>query len=369
MRRPSAQALASLCDIPSRKKLKNINMQQIYIPKQNYKVLVRCATFNQSKYIEDALNGFAMQKTTFPYVCLVVDDCSTDSEQEVIKAWMKRECDMHKSEYIEHECSNVILVPHKTNPTCTFAFYLLKKNMHGSTEKGVLYTLWRDHCEFEAICEGDDYWIDSQKLQTQVDYMDSNPDCGLCYSMCKYYNQSKCEFESEKWGGPNESFLDFLNNNTIPTLTILYRVSVDNIYRAENHPKGKNWLMGDYPRFLWYAHNSKIKFINKVTGVYRVLENSACHSKDIVQRERFLESQHSILKYFADLYGYSHLIDDDKFYDQMHRNACMYGDLEREKIYFSKIRKHNFKQIIKHIVCENKFMYNLFGIKMFYTLK
>lgn len=53
-------------------------------PKQEYKVLVRCFIFNHSKYIEYTLNGFAMQQTNFPFVCLVIDDASTDGEQEVI---------------------------------------------------------------------------------------------------------------------------------------------------------------------------------------------------------------------------------------------------------------------------------------------
>ena len=87
-------------------------------------MLVRCFTYNQSKYIEDALNGFAMQQTNFPFVCLVMDDCSTDGEQEVIKAWMQRECDMEKSEVIEIPTSVVFIVPHKTNTSCSFAFYL-----------------------------------------------------------------------------------------------------------------------------------------------------------------------------------------------------------------------------------------------------
>lgn len=93
-------------------------MEQVYSPQKDYKVFVRCNTFNQSKYIEDALNGFAMQQTNFPFVCLVMDDCSTDGEQEVIMSWMERECDLEKAEYLEIELSNVILVPHKSNGNC-----------------------------------------------------------------------------------------------------------------------------------------------------------------------------------------------------------------------------------------------------------
>ena len=51
-------------------------------------VCIRCTTFNQSAYITDALNGFAMQQTDFPFVTAVIDDASTDGEQEVIKAYV-----------------------------------------------------------------------------------------------------------------------------------------------------------------------------------------------------------------------------------------------------------------------------------------
>lgn len=155
-------------------------INQVYTPKQDYKVLVSCFTYNQSKYIEDALEGFAMQQTNFPFVCLVMDDCSTDGEQEVIKAWMERECDMEKAEYIEIELSNIILVTHKKNENCSFAFYLLKQNLYGNPIKRQMITPWENHCEYEALCEGDDYWTHPEKFQRQVSYLDAHPECSIC---------------------------------------------------------------------------------------------------------------------------------------------------------------------------------------------
>lgn len=96
-------------------------------PQQDYKVLVRCYTYNQSKTIEDTLNGFALQQVKFPFVCIIVDDASTDGEQNVIKAWFQRECDINKIETVDITTSEIIIVPHKTNTLCTFAFYLFKK--------------------------------------------------------------------------------------------------------------------------------------------------------------------------------------------------------------------------------------------------
>lgn len=54
------------------------------VENNNVQVCVECMTFNQATYIKDTLDGFCMQQTSFPYVCIVMDDASTDGEQEVI---------------------------------------------------------------------------------------------------------------------------------------------------------------------------------------------------------------------------------------------------------------------------------------------
>lgn len=56
----------------------------------DFTVCVRCMTYNQSKYIEDAMNGFTIQQTDFPFVCCIVDDASTNGEQLVIKNYLKK---------------------------------------------------------------------------------------------------------------------------------------------------------------------------------------------------------------------------------------------------------------------------------------
>lgn len=242
-------------------------MKQIYIPKQDYKVLVRCLTYNQSKYIEDALNGFAMQKTDFPFVCLVMDDCSTDGEQAIIDAWMKRECDMENAEYVEIEYSRIILVPHKTNKFCTFAFYLLKKNLYGNPLKQELIKPWRDHCEYEAICEGDDYWIDSLKLQKQVDWMDSHSEYTLCCSDALILTPDG-ELDLHRYEEDSDVQVEKMilhGGGYIQTATILYRNGL-----LDNYPDYcRKCHVGDRPLYLWAALNGKVRYLAKKKAVYR----------------------------------------------------------------------------------------------------
>lgn len=168
--------------------MKHIESISFPTPNKECKVLVRCFTFNQATYIEDALNGFAIQQTNFPFACLIMDDASTDGEQEVLKAWMERECDMSKAEHIDITTSSVIIVPHKKNPSCTFAFYLLKQNLYRSENKMKHVYPWREKCIYEAICEGDDYWIDPCKLQKQVDILEKNKNISICFCNAKRLN-------------------------------------------------------------------------------------------------------------------------------------------------------------------------------------
>lgn len=203
------------------------------VPKQEYKVIVTCFTYNHSKYIEDTLNGFALQQTNFPYICFILDDASIDGEQDVIKSWMEKECDMAKAEHIDIPTSVVIIVPHKTNASCTFAFYLLKQNLYGTGDKKMnhLYP-WREKCEYEALCEGDDYWTDSEKLQLQVDFLDKYPKFSFTAHRCLSFDETLGKWDdyyntSDYEKNPNGIIIHSNYKKYIThTATLLYRNSV-----------------------------------------------------------------------------------------------------------------------------------------------
>lgn len=276
-------------------------------PKQEYKVLVRCFTFNHSKYIEDTLNGFAMQQTNFPFVCLVVDDASTDGEQDVIKAWMERECDMSRAETIDIPTSVVIIVPYKTNASCTFAFYLLKRNLYKAKEEKMRHvTPWREKCEYEALCEGDDYWIDPLKLQKQVEIMESQPDIGLVHSLYNIVDSNNrllteeelpCFYRDLK---PSQSvgyIYDKLFNHpsSILTCTVMFRA-------------GKYETRIDHDLFMQIAKKYKVAYMKDPTSCYRFLSSSMMRSSyDSVALKLFETiSTHMLSFYFGDKYINEH---------------------------------------------------------------
>lgn len=338
--------------------------KDIYTPKQDYKVFVRCNTFNQSKYIEDALNGFAMQQTDFPFVCLVMDDCSTDGEQDVIKAWMERECDMEKDENIDLELANVILVPHKVNTNCTFAFYLLKKNLYGTGKKGSLVTPWRDHCEYEALCEGDDYWTHPEKLQKQVDILDNNPNYTLCATEADILTTNGIV----DWRRYNEDCTVPINDIIekgglwLQTASFIYRTGIN----SDMPECGKKCHVGDYPLIIWCALKGGVYYLSDKMVTYRFGYGwtKSFSKRPIEQRIKGWRSEVDMLQGFDEYSNY-----------QYHESF-----LNRQKLYVStillssnnsenKLIRKNMEDVYKHLSIKQRVIISLKERNMSFLLK
>lgn len=321
-------------------------------PDRDYKVLVRCATYNQSKYICDALNGFVMQQTNFPFIVLVVDDASTDGEQEVIRKYMMEEFDLSDTSVAyekETEYAYIQYAQHKTNKNCFMVAMFLKEN-HYSQKKPKLPYLseWRDNVKYEALCEGDDYWIDPLKLQKQVDFLEKNPDYGLVYGRAKEFLQDKGKF-GILIGGKAMSFEDiFFKGNPVPTLTACYRVKILNEYRE--NMQLPNFAMGDLPMWLYISKHYSIHFIDEVLGVYRVLKNSASGRISYDARLRFIQSSFDVRRFFCDYYKLPYMNSLDEFKARVYYlSAKEFGQIEDMRKHYVCIKnKLSIKERVVH---------------------
>lgn len=127
-------------------------------------VTICCTTYNHKEFIKNALDGFVMQKTDFPYEIIISDDASTDGTTAILRKYAKKH-------------SNIRLVIQKKNQW--------KKGMLDGTffgfEPFIHNILPIAKGKYLAFCEGDDYWTDPLKLQKQVDYLESHPECIMCY--------------------------------------------------------------------------------------------------------------------------------------------------------------------------------------------
>lgn len=237
---------------------------------KDYKVLVSCITYNHSKYIVDALNGFAMQKTNFPFACIVMDDASTDGELEVIKDWLQNECDMERADVYDLELANVFIVPHQTNANCTMAVYFLKRNLYNEGNlKFDLVKDWGSHCEYLALCEGDDYWTDPEKLQMQSDCLDAHPEVDMCAHSYVEKHAITGKVIRERHSVTEEGIIPvedviIKGGEFFATASICYRISLEN-----EELTFKQYLPYDYSQYIHGALRGGIYYFNRIMSVYR----------------------------------------------------------------------------------------------------
>ena len=120
------------------------------------KVSVVCITYNHVKYIEQAIRGFLMQETSFPFEIIIYDDASTDGTSEIV----------------QHYAGNY--------PNLITAF-IQKENQLSKGVKWAHLIQSFIKGEYIATCEGDDYWFHPKKLQVQAEWLDNNRDYAICF--------------------------------------------------------------------------------------------------------------------------------------------------------------------------------------------
>ena len=284
-------------------------------------VCVRCMTFNHEAYIEDALNGFVIQQTTFPFVVAIINDASTDKTKSVINEFVENNC-IHNPEIdlrIE-EYGTVLDVTVKDNPHCIFHIVHLNENHYGKKSKLPYFSKYENAAKYVAMCEGDDYWTDPLKLQKQVDFMEANPEYGLCYTDFNFCDEfgnitEESHFKSSQCK-PILTFEEHLfSQGYIAPMSWLYRKDV---YKSITNDMLQGTSDGTYVLALEFFAKSKVAYLSDTTATYRVHQGSASRPTSL----------HNFFKYRKSVY------DTEKEYVRRYiQNEWILTFIIRQEIY------------------------------------
>ena len=286
-----------------------------------YKVCIRCYTYNQSQYIEDAMNGFVMQETDFPFVATIVDDASTDETPQVITNYLQRLFNLDDSSVAfqeENDYGTVFFAQHKTNLNCFFAVVLLKENHHSKRKSKRQYlSRWINEVPFIALCEGDDYWTDSLKLQKQVDYLDAHPDCMLCVHCSQWrigdgFYPGGCQ-NTEPKDFPVEDLILY-GGLHFATASFFYRVELDNEKPEWRRKAG----VGDFPLEILAGLLGKVHYLPDIMCVYRY-QAKGSWSDNQQMSENYIAFQKNKIKWMTLLDEATDYKYQKAIYDQLFR--------------------------------------------------
>ena len=213
------------------------------------KVSACIIAYNHENYIADCLEGALAQTVDFSYEIVISEDCSTDNTRQIVKSYRDKYPDKIK-------------------------LYLNEKNL-GLTGNWVA-SLQRSTGEYVAICEGDDYWIDPNKLKKQVEFLENNPGFSLSMHNANVMQENKIIRQYRPANNPGIMDLRYLleHGSGGPTCSLVIR------NQAIKNPPG--WFSRmkacDWTIQVIAAQHGKMIYLPEVMGVYRKHKKGANYS-------------------------------------------------------------------------------------------
>lgn len=209
-------------------------------------VTIRCITYNHAKFIRDAIEGFLMQETTFPVEIFIHDDASSDGTADIVREYQTRHPQLFR----------VVLQPENQRSKGRDSWLELWERLNEAIRG-----------EFIAICEGDDCWLAKDKLQKQVEILESSPDVSLVFhNAWVSHEESKNDyFQCQGFDKEAATLRDIIEREWfIPTASIVHRRSNKIMDRLMGFSFG-----GDLVLLLSAAAQGRVRYIDKVWSVYR----------------------------------------------------------------------------------------------------
>lgn len=195
--------------------------------------------YNQEKYIGEALESFVTQKTNFDFEIIIADDCSTDSTPTIIQSYCQK-------------------YPHLFKPI------LRTKNI--GVQKNLIDAMRAASGTYIALCEGDDYWTDPEKLQLQVNFLEKHTGYALCFHAVRvfYENNEKPEYIFPTITDRTQFTANsLLKSNFIQTNSVMYR-------RQSYEVMPEDMILPlDWYFHLYHALFGEIGYIDTVMSAYR----------------------------------------------------------------------------------------------------
>lgn len=214
-------------------------------------------TYNHEEYVRQAIDSILMQKVNFDFEILIADDVSPDNTRKVLQEYKER-------------------FPNKIK------LFLRKENLGATKNICDLYN--RCLGKYIAILEGDDYWLDENKLQRQVDYLEKHEEYIATTHAVEYFNENNEIFFTD----PNlkydelegvEKLIECEKNNL--AIGHLQSLVFRNIFPNKKYEEiiTCNRFLGDLPLKFILLSIGKIKYLDYVMGRYRnIRKNSTSFS-------------------------------------------------------------------------------------------
>ena len=260
----------------------------------NFIVSVIILTYNQEQWIAQTIESVLAQQTTYPFEVIIGDDCSTDGTLTI--------CEGYASKF-----DNIHLMSYPKNQGLIGNFVACIKATKGKYILG---------------CAGDDYWNTPNKIQMQVDFMESHPNCVISHTdydrLLVKTNKIINSYNQTNGINPPRGRIqrDVLSGKEcISAVTICYRAEELKKYCPLDTYVSMSFPREDWPTIIIMAAYGDIEYIPVSTATYRVGQVSITNTIDYDKIRRRYQLDKQMTEYIYTLFPEFGEFKDGEWYD------------------------------------------------------
>lgn len=282
------------------------------------KLSVLIITYNHEKFIAQALDSVLMQTVDFDYEIVIGEDYSTDDTRQIVLAYRDKHPDKIR-----------LLLPDKN------------LGMH----RNFVETYRACRGEYVALLDGDDYWSGRDKLQQQVDFLDANPGCSICFhpvAIVTADDPSASIVIPEGFTRAVSTLEDLVVENFIPTCSAVARGGLI----AEFPDWFFTLRQGDWSFHVLNAQHGDIGFLKDTMAVYRFHPAGVWSGENLMFRlEAIVEAYRTINDHLGR--KYDHLVRRElaRYYNRISRCHEESGEVEAARRWFWKGLRSSYKAV------------------------
>jgi glycosyltransferase involved in cell wall biosynthesis len=302
------------------------------------KVSVVIVTYNHGKYVQQAIESVVSQKVTFPFEIIVADDKSTDETVAIVKKFQQKHPELIKPIFREENIG---------------------------TTRNICDAFKRCKGEYLIGFGGDDYWIDSDKLQIQADWLDCHPEYVAVSHVLEWRNNSGIVLKrspSARLIGKEASSDLFLRGYYFPTSTTMFR----NIFNSEKSDSfirliTTSRLVEDISLAMILLDTGMIHIMDRCMAVYR--KNYGTNDSNYNSTRNFVQTfQDHIEIYDANNRFFSNKYDFSRLYADKAVKSFIWSILNHKvKLFYAQYKKIPLKAKF--------FSFTLFPVIVFKSLR
>ena len=275
-------------------------------------ISVLIPSYNRADTVGQTIDSIIAQQVDADIEIVIGDDCSTDNAREVLLKYKEQYPDI------------INLIFHEQNVGLGANWAICIKACKG---------------KYICNCDNDDYWHNPNKLQLQLDYMESHPDSNICITNHRTHNRTtgeikECEakinrdidLQQAMWGGSN-----FCN------ATIIYRADFLKSHLDLDEFIRRQFSLQDWPAWVILSAYTDFDVLPESTATFGIETDSITRAGSVEKLARRLDGDKEVYRYLCELFPDKFPFDDHEWdlyaNSRLAKKAMALGDFENAKKY------------------------------------